>query len=509
MTDSFDLAGTKVLIVDDIAENRLLLRQTLSPEGIDLQLASNGETAISVALRTHPDLIFLDVMMPGLDGYETCRRLKSTPETRDIPIIFITAHNEVDAIVKGFRVGAVDYIAKPFRTEEVLARARTQLQLSRLTRSLQERNEQLELEIAGRKQAETERDQVHARLDTLAQQEAARWGVSGMIGQSGPFHDVIGKIRKVAGFGASRVLITGESGTGKELIARAIHAGGPRSAGPFVPVNCSAITAELAESLFFGHVKGSFTGAVDDRRGFFELADGGTLFLDEVGDMPMALQAKLLRVLEDGEVHPLGAAAPIKVDTNIVAASNIDFESRIQSGDFRQDLYFRLARFTFQAPPLRERSDDIELLAHHFVRLFAQEIKVPPPLLSDQAKEALLAYDFPGNVRELKNILERAVMESEGELIQPEHLHFFGPSPGEGTRTPAVSSSPATMETALSEEEQIVRYIESYGPISNAHCRTLLKTDRNHATYVLRKLVDAGRLSCQGQGRWARYRLPE
>ena len=221
------------------------------------------------------------------------------------------------------------------------------------------------------------------------------------------------------------MLITGESGTGKELIARGLHFSSPRKGGPFVPVNCSAVPGELSESLFFGHKKGAFTGADKDRSGYFELADGGTLFLDEIGDMPAALQAKLLRVLEDGEVMPVGAAKGKHVDVRVLAATNVDLQQGIADGRFRQDLYFRLARYTVESPPLRERREDIPTLAEHFLTLFAREMGYAAPQLSCEALMVLEDYAFPGNVRELKNIVERSLIESGGREIRPEHVHLL------------------------------------------------------------------------------------
>ena len=240
------------------------------------------------------------------------------------------------------------------------------------------------------------------------------------------------------------MLITGESGTGKELIARAIHFGGPRRQGPFIPVNCPAVPADLAESLFFGHVRGAFTGADADRKGYFELADGGTLFLDEIGDMSLTLQAKLLRVLEDGCVMPIGAARERRVDVRILAATNTDLQATMAQSGFRSDLYYRLAQFTVMVPPLRDHPEDIPLLADHFLQMFAAEMGLPKPPLSDDARSALTAYVFPGNVRELKNIIERALLESEGATIRTEHIRFVHP--------PSVSS--LTEDRALEVEER-------------------------------------------------------
>jgi len=249
-------------------------------------------------------------------------------------------------------------------------------------------------------------------------------------------------IRKLHHTGTMSVLITGESGTGKELIARAIHYGGPRAKGPFIPVNCSAIPPDLAESTLFGHVRGAFTGANTDRKGYFELANGGTLFLDEIGDMPLELQAKLLRVLEDGCVIPVGGMYEKHVDVRILAATNVDIQTKIRENAFREDLYYRLAVFTVIVPPLRDRKEDIPLLAHHFLKVFAAEMGMEMPPLSQDGFAVLESYHFPGNVRELKNIIERALIESGGARIQPQHLRFI--------HTSAVSLTSAGTEVTTS-----------------------------------------------------------
>jgi DNA-binding NtrC family response regulator len=241
------------------------------------------------------------------------------------------------------------------------------------------------------------------------------------------------------------VLITGESGTGKELVARAVHFGSARAKGPFVPVNCVAIPSELAESMFFGHVRGAFTGATMDRKGFFESAHGGTLFLDEIGDMPALLQAKLLRVLEDGFITPLGSTRERKVDVRIVAATNADLETHIQSGTFRRDLYFRLAQFPVDLPALRERPEDIPLLARHFMQLFSQEMGITTPSLDPAALKMLSRHSFPGNVRELKNVIERALIESGGEPVRAHHIHLG--------KTVSVAAAPHRSEPAFASDE--------------------------------------------------------
>ena len=431
--DSKAPSNTRVLILDDIPTNLNLLRQTLEPEGYNLIVALSGAASLEIATRAQPSLILLDIMMPEMDGFETCRRLKAEKTTAEIPVIFITAKDEMESVIEGFRVGGVDYITKPFKAEEVRVRVQTHLKIHQLTQELREKNSALEQEIATRRQAERARDQAeNARqkaddqLSMISQQEAQRWGISGFIGKSKTIGVILTDIRRLHHTGSTNVLITGESGTGKELIARAIHFGGPRAKAPFVPVNCSAVPSELAESLFFGHVKGAFTGADTNKKGYFELADGGTLFLDEIGDMPLEMQAKLLRVLEDGCITPVGGTRERRVVVRILSATNTNLQNKMGEGVFREDLYYRLAGFTVVAPPLRDRPEDVPLLADHFLSLFATEMGMEKPVFSPDALSALAGYAFSGNVRELKNIIERALIESDGGPIAPEHLHFRG-----------------------------------------------------------------------------------
>ncbi len=432
MSESNPLRDAKVLIVDDIAENRELLTDTLEPEGCRISIAPNGEVALKVASANPPELILLDLMMPGIDGFEVCRRLLNSEATRGIPVIFITANDNSEALVQGFRVGAVDFITKPFKAEEVLARARTHLTNYRLTRAvthknreLEEMNARLREEMAMRERAENSLQRADATLSLIGDQEAERWGLDGFIGRSSAMREVITEIRKLQNTDTTSVLIRGESGTGKELVARALHHSGRRQGKPFIAVNCAAIPGELAESLFFGHTKGAFTGATTQRQGYFELADGGTLFLDEIGDMPLTMQAKLLRTLEDGSFLPVGASRERRVDVRLLSATNVDLRTRIQDGQFREDLYFRVASYEFQVKPLRERHEDVELLAHHFLTRSAAEVNVPVPRLTGEAQQALLDYHFPGNVRELKSIMERALIESAGNPIEVHHLHLL------------------------------------------------------------------------------------
>jgi DNA-binding NtrC family response regulator len=469
--------AARVLLVDDQQANLDVLCNVLEADGYRVLLAPNGEVALKTAARAMPDLILLDIMMPGLDGYEVCRRLKANDNTRHIPIIFISARDLHEDVVQGFEIGAVDYITKPFREREVLVRARTHVQLNRLHRELAEKNQALEQEIH-------QRQQLKGQLSMISEREAEHWGLDGFIGKSPTLKKIFNEIRLLQESDTTSVLIQGESGTGKELVARAIHFGGARREGPFVPVNCAALPRELAESLFFGHAKGSFTGADDERIGYFEMAHEGTLFLDELGEMPLELQAKLLRVLEDGEVWRIGGKQGRTVDVRVLAATNADLQQQIAQGTFRQDLYYRLARFVVTAPPLRERREDIPLLAQHFLHLFAREMAREAPPLAPATLEALTAHSFPGNVRELKNVVERALIESGGGAIEVEHLHLRA---GEGqTNSGNALDLPLDIDRAAAQAELWVvkQALDRVGGNVSEAAR-LLGTNRNKLYRVL------------------------
>jgi len=505
--------------VDDIPANRNLLREILEPCGYEVLLAADGETALKVSQRAQPDLVLLDVIMPGKDGFATCRQLKQLEATRAIPVIFLTSRDETRAVIEGFESGGVDYITRPFQAEEVLARVRTHLENSRLTRAIIAQKEQLEAvnrqlreEIQRRERAEDSLQVADQRLSLLSAQEARRWGLDALIGTSPALRRIVDDVCKLQALAGTPVLIVGESGTGKELIARAIHHGSPRSKAPFLAVNCSAVPQELAESLFFGHLKGAFSGAARDEKGYFENANGGTLFLDEIGDMPAWLQTKLLRVLDSGGVMPLGAAGERPVDVRVLAATNSNLQAEIAAGKFRQDLYFRITRYVLTVSPLRDRREDIPLLAEHFLHQLAAEMGMPSPRFSSAALELLGVYDYPGNVRELRNLVERAVIESGGGEIQPAHLHFvFPPESPVVAGGPVVAPlvEPGSLMGGLPQEaERILAYAREKGSINNAQCRELLGVGMHRAWYLLRRLHRANLLHQDSSGRWAHYRLP-
>ena len=430
--------------------------------------------------------------MAGMDGFETCQRLKQDPATVAIPVLFITARTETADVVEGFGIGGSDYIAKPFRTEEVLARVQTHLERTFLQRALVERNgelaqknEELQRAIDQHRILNGQKQQLSDQLSMLSQREAEHWGIPGFVGKSPLLQKVLRDIQLLQNSSQTSVLISGESGTGKELVARALHFGSERAGGPFVPINCSAVPADLAESQFFGHVKGAFTGADANRKGHFKLAHGGTLFLDEVGDMPPDLQAKLLRVLEDGVIVPLGGAAR-PVDVRVLSATNTDLQAAVGAGTFRQDLYFRLASFPVAVPPLRQRPEDIPLLVEHFLALFAGQIGQEQPAPTAAALERLQGYAFPGNIRELKNIVERALIESGGEPIGPEHLHFFHIASGAAAAVGgAAPDEPLPLNLDQAEKVLMRRALEQTGNNIAATAR-LLGTNRQRIYRFLR-----------------------
>jgi DNA-binding NtrC family response regulator len=370
---------------------------------LDCQTAAFTDPNVCLAtLSGSPvDILITDIDMPQMDGISLMERVKaSSPSTE---VIVVTGNADKQNAIKALKKGAYDFFEKPVGAEELIAT---------VSRTIQYRAVVLE------------RDRYADKVLLLSSKEAKQWGINAFVGKSQCMREIIKQIMKLHRATIVNVLIRGESGTGKELVARAIHYGGPRSDKPFVPINCAAVPAELVESTLFGHVRGAFTGAVSDRPGAFVQANGGTLFLDEIGDMPAMMQAKLLRVIEDGLVVPVGGSKEVRVDVHVVAATNADLAQRVADGDFRQDLFFRIAGYTLSLPPLRERRADIPLLANHFVETLASEAGIPRPEIGVETMAALSQHDFPGNVRELRNLIGHALVECEGLEIGPDHLQF-------------------------------------------------------------------------------------
>jgi DNA-binding NtrC family response regulator len=375
-----------ILLVDDEPVQREMIEGYLKKQGFELTAADNAERALGLFRQDAFDLVLTDQKMAKMSGLELLQAVHAiNPET---PVILITAFGTIEAAVAALKQGAVDYLTKPLNLDELLHRIRLVSDRSRIVTENRELREALR----------------------------ERYRIEGVIGESGPMLDVISLVRRVAPSEAT-VLIRGESGTGKELIAKAIHFASPRAGGPLVKVNCAALPEALLESELFGHEKGAFTGAVTSRQGRFELANGGTLFLDEIGDLPLHLQAKLLRVLQEREYEKVGSSRPVKVNVRILAASHRPLEDLIKAGQLREDLYYRLNVVTILIPPLRERRSDLSLLIDHFLRRFAEKNGKTIRGLGHEAREILLRYDYPGNVRELENIIERAVVLTRDDVI--------------------------------------------------------------------------------------------
>ncbi|HYX92110.1 MAG TPA: sigma-54 dependent transcriptional regulator [Myxococcaceae bacterium] len=384
------MSAARILAVDDEVTTVQALAEMLSGWGHKVQTATDGHDALKKALEFRPDVVLSDVVMPETSGLWLLRQLRD--ELPDVPVVFLTGRATIDNAVEAIREGAYDFIEKPLDT------ARLKVCLSRALE---------------RRETEREVQGLRRRLKQL--------GGADFVGQSAPMRRVVELIEKVAPSRAA-VAISGESGTGKEVVARSIHNLSPRREKPFVAINCASIPATLMESEIFGHERGAFTGAEQRRSGVFELAHGGTLFLDEVGDIPVELQAKLLRVLEEGRLRRLGGKVEIEVDARVICATNRDLKSEIKQGRFREDLFFRLNVFQITLPPLRERRDDIPLLVQHFADKFSAESGKRVRGAHPDALEVLKAYDWPGNIRELRNAVERAVILCEGEFITREHL---------------------------------------------------------------------------------------
>jgi two-component system response regulator HydG len=379
----------RLLVVDDAVHTLEVLQRNLTSKGYLVFTAKSVDEAIRILETTTVDLVITDLKMPKVSGIDLIRHVREN--FKDTEVMMITGYPSIQGAVKAIKTGAEEYLTKPFTDEELFSAVRRTLD-----------------KLYMRRIAETR----------LHQMPKASYG---LIGESEALREVFNAIAKTASTSAT-VLITGESGTGKELVARSIHYSSSRASAPFVPVNCGGIPEGLLESELFGHVKGAFTGAIESRAGFFQTADGGTIFLDEISDTSLSMQTKLLRVLQDKEVYMVGASRSRKVDVRIIAATNKDLSSLVKKGIFREDLFFRLNVITIVIPPLRERGDDILLLAHHFVTKYAQEFSKPALRFSDNALQVLRNYYWPGNVRELENVIQRLVVMTDGDLIEVSDL---------------------------------------------------------------------------------------
>ena len=388
------MSSTKIFIVDDELIMRKSLSGWLERDGYEVDTAESGEEAIEKLKETRFDLLLVDIKMEGISGLDVLKHVRENDP--DVAVVMITAYGSISTAIEAMKNGARDYLLKPFDPDE----------LGVLIEKIVEQ-------------------QAQARENLfLKEQYKDRTRFESMIGQSKPMQEVFDLIRDVAPMD-STVLITGETGSGKGLAAKAIHTNSSRSEGPFVLVNCGAIPENLMESELFGHQKGAFTDAKETKKGRLELAHGGTLFLDEIGEISMRMQIDLLRVLEDRVFYRVGGTQPIEADFRVVAATNRNLEKAIKNETFREDLYYRLNVIAFQMPSLRERKEDLPLLAEHFLRRFSQETNKPVDKISRGAIDEMMLYEWPGNVRELENAIERAVVVGKGHTIMPEDLPIF------------------------------------------------------------------------------------
>ena len=390
----------RVLVVEDDLEMRQLLEEELGAAGFDVRTASSASEALAHLPDWAADVVVTDLIMPGMKGDELLGRIRMLDSA--LPVIIMTAFGSVESAVEAMRSGAHHYVTKPFRIDVLVETLRA---------AVEERRQR----------------QAAAGAGTTG-------GFAGLVAESPGMKRVLALLGRAAAVD-SPVLVRGESGTGKELVARALHDAGPRREKPFVPVNCSAIPEPLLESLLFGHRRGAFTDAREDRPGLFQSADGGTLFLDEIGDMPASLQAKLLRVLQDSQVQPLGAVTPVTVNVRVVAATHRDLEAMCTAGTFREDLYYRLDVISLVLPPLRERPEDLGPLVAHLLAKHGERLGHPGLSFGREAWEVLRAHRWPGNVRELENVIERAVVFAEGDTLGlgqlPDALRRPGQPPAE------------------------------------------------------------------------------
>ncbi len=380
-----------ILIADDEKAFRDTLAKVLIGEGYEVVTAPNGEVALQEISKQEFDVAFCDIRMPGISGLQLLEEIrKVNPHTS---VVIVTAYGSIESAIQALKRGAYDYIVKPLIFDEVLVKVKNIINFQGLSRDYQ---------------------RLRAEIDE-------RYDFHNIVGISPKMHEVFDLVKKIAPT-KSTVLITGESGTGKELIARAIHQNSPRKMEKFVPINCAAIPENLLESELFGHVKGAFTGALGNKEGLFKIADRGTLFLDELGELPLSLQVKLLRVIEDGEVLPVGGVKSIKTDIRLIGATVCNLSKEVEKGNFREELYYRLNVIEIALPPLRERKQDIPLLINHFVNRLNTELRKSVSGVDPQAMRILLSYSWKGNVREFQNVIERAIILCEGDIIMTSDL---------------------------------------------------------------------------------------
>jgi two-component system response regulator HydG len=470
MSENADPKPVRVLIVDDEPTLLRALESLLKKKGYDVVGLDSPITATQKLAAEDFDVALLDIKMPQLSGLELLNAVKH--RRPEIEVIMMTGHATVETALQAVKSGAYDYLTKPFDDVELVARS---VAKAAERKALWDRNKQLENQLREREGLPPD----------------------GLVGAAPPIREVQRMIDAVA-YSTTTVLITGESGTGKELVARALHGRSPRKNQPFVALNCGALTETLLESELFGHVKGAFTGAQRDQKGLFDAADGGTIFLDEIGDIPLSTQVRLLRVLQESEIKRVGSADSVKVDVRVLAATHRDLPKLVKAGKFREDLFYRLNVINIPLPSLRERSEDVPLLAHHFLRRYSDRLSKRVKTLTPEAVELLCGYRWPGNVRELENAIERAVVLCRGDSVTPADL----PPAVTGRTAPLVREAPAAgdeqqwlaLSYAAAKEQALRRFEKSYVDALMRACDNNISAaarkagmDRSNFKRVLRK----------------------
>ena len=453
------MAKERILVVDDEYLIRWSLQQDLAKEGYEVLVAESGEEALRVVRESPPEMVLLDIQLPGIDGVKTLREIKKLDP--EIVVIMITAYAMVDTAVAAMKLGAHDYINKPYNLEGVKLSIRKGLETNRLK----------------------------GEVRRLREQQHGRFGANTIIAESPSMRQVMEIVTRVAASSATTVLLLGESGTGKDLVAKAIHYTSERAEKPFMAVNCASLPEHLLESELFGHERGAYTDAKGMKKGLFELADEGTLFLDEIGEMRADLQAKLLRVIEEKSFRRVGGVKDIQVDVRILAASNKNLEAERAAGRFRDDLYYRLKVVPITLSPLRERHEDIVPLTKHYIQRFNKEFGKEITGLSAGAEKAMLGYSWPGNVRELKNVLERAFILQAGTTVEASDLppEIFGGPESSGHSPPGFDLPPGGISMEKMEEDLVRKALAQTGGNQTKAAR-LLDISRDSLRYRMKKM---------------------
>jgi len=451
-----------ILVVDDERTLARVVGVFLTEAGYETEVAGDAESALEMLERLKPDVVFTDVRLPGMNGIELLRKVREFDPT--ISVVVMTAFGSIEGAVEAVKLGAFDYIKKPVDLDELKLLADRARENSRLRQELSYYRKQATREVS----------------------------LAGILGESPSMKAVLDRARQIAALDETPpVLVTGETGTGKGLVARTIHASGPRSGKPFIDVNCTALPATLMEAELFGYERGAFTDAKESKLGLFEAAEGGFIFLDEVGDLELALQGKLLRAIEDRTVRRVGGIRDRKIDVRIIAATNRDLQKDVQSERFRRDLYFRLAVILLRLPPLRERADDVLILAEHFLKQYSLKYGRDVRRISREAEELLRAYPWPGNVRELSHVIERAVLWSHDQELGPDHLSLNNPDemmqPVADTGTATVPGLPPDgMDLAQWERAMLEQALQQSGG-NQTRAAQRLGISRDTLRYRLKK----------------------